>query len=65
MKTKIIFIATVLALMAPAAIGRPVPKGTAVLRDVPYVTKGRERQKLDLYLPEPYRLGTVHIEKIR
>jgi acetyl esterase/lipase len=29
----------------------PVPRGTTVLRDVPYVTDGHSRQKLDLYLP--------------
>jgi len=32
---------------APAGI----PSGTVVLRDVPYVTGGHERHKLDLYLP--------------
>ncbi|MDP3072927.1 MAG: alpha/beta hydrolase fold domain-containing protein [Opitutaceae bacterium] len=29
-----------------------VPAGTKVLRDLAYVSKGHERQKLDLYLPE-------------
>ena len=29
-----------------------VPKGVKALRDVAYVEKGHERQKLDLYLPE-------------
>ncbi len=28
-----------------------LPAGTAVQRDLPYVTNGHERQKLDLYLP--------------
>jgi len=30
----------------------PVPRGTVVLRDVPYVTDGHARQVLDLYLPK-------------
>jgi acetyl esterase/lipase len=29
----------------------PLPEGTRVMRDLPYVTGGHERQKLDLYLP--------------
>ncbi len=30
----------------------PVPEGVTVTRDIPYVTNGHERQRLDLYLPE-------------
>jgi acetyl esterase/lipase len=30
----------------------PLPPGVRALLDVPYVTNGHERQKLDLYLPE-------------
>jgi len=30
----------------------PVPRGTAVFRDLAYVTNGHLRQKLDLYLPK-------------
>lgn len=53
-------ITTVAFLAAAAALGGclrrssgppPVPRGTTVLRDVPYVTDGHSRQKLDLYLP--------------
>jgi acetyl esterase/lipase len=29
----------------------PIPEGTKAERDIPYVEKGHERQKLDLYLP--------------
>ena len=29
----------------------PIPEGATMYRDLPYVTGGRERQKLDLYLP--------------
>jgi len=45
-----------LTLVAASAVGQPdrpspLPAGTKVLRDVPYVEHGHERQKLDLYLP--------------
>lgn len=30
----------------------PIPPGTTVYRDLPYVTNGHPRQKLDLYLPQ-------------
>jgi acetyl esterase/lipase len=41
------------AALAPIAVWAqmPVPEGTAVLRDLVYVTGGHERHKLDLYLP--------------
>jgi len=43
-----------MALAQPA--GQPpqpqIPDGGTVLRDVPYVPGGHERQKLDLYLPK-------------
>ena len=29
-----------------------IPYGTKAYRDLPYVTNGHERQKLDLYIPE-------------
>ncbi len=35
---------------APAA-QPPAPRDAKILRDIPYVTGGHERQKLDLYLP--------------
>ncbi|MDR2674320.1 MAG: alpha/beta hydrolase [Opitutaceae bacterium] len=38
------------AVAAPAA-QPPAPLDAEILRDVPYVTGGHERQKLDLYLP--------------
>ncbi|MBP8303274.1 MAG: alpha/beta hydrolase [Phycisphaerae bacterium] len=50
--------AIVLTLSASAAWGqqpRPtasLPEGTVVHRDLPYVTNGHERQRLDLYLPK-------------
>ena len=31
---------------------RPLPPGVKVIRDIPYVPGGHERQRLDLYLPE-------------
>ena len=31
---------------------RPLSKGVRVIRDIPYVPGGHERQKLDLYLPD-------------
>jgi len=37
-------------LQAPAPA--PAPEGTTVHRDLPYVTNGHPRQKLDLYLPK-------------
>jgi acetyl esterase/lipase len=44
----------VLQSAAPAQqkTGPRLPEGTKVLRDLPYVKDGHERQKLDLYLPE-------------
>jgi acetyl esterase/lipase len=46
---------TALANEAPQrrARGPNVPKGTRILRDIPYVPDGHVRQKLDLYLPSP------------
>jgi acetyl esterase/lipase len=48
----LVFVVTsaVLALGQPTTPA-PLPPGTKVLRDLPYVENGRERQKLDLYLP--------------
>lgn len=31
--------------------GAPLPAGARAIKDIPYVTDGHERQKLDLYLP--------------
>ena len=53
-------LAVALAWANPAAAQeRPVrpapprlPEGVRVLRDLPYVEGGHERQRLDLYLPE-------------
>ncbi len=60
MKSQAIFVWLMLALVASIGIAqqpkqseRPrVPEGTIVHRDLPYVTDGHERQKLDLYLPK-------------
>ena len=39
-------------LAQPQQFARPrVPEGATAYRDLPYVTNGHERQKLDLYLP--------------
>lgn len=42
------------ALIAPGAFAaeKGLPAGARVLRDLPYVTGGHVRQRLDLYLPE-------------
>ncbi|OAM89431.1 hypothetical protein AW736_13275 [Termitidicoccus mucosus] len=49
----ILFVMTLPALTggAPAA-QPPAPPDAKILRDIPYVTGGHERQKLDLYLPK-------------
>lgn len=58
MKLQSILISALLVLVLSAAIaqqfGQPPqpPQGTTVHRDLPYVTTGHERQKLDLYLPQ-------------
>ncbi|MFA7485924.1 MAG: alpha/beta hydrolase, partial [Phycisphaerae bacterium] len=60
MKTQLIFLLITLTFILPTAIPQqpqqpaPVmpPDGTIVHRDLPYVTNGHERQKLDLYLPK-------------
>jgi acetyl esterase/lipase len=36
---------------AARGVAVPLPEGTKVLKDLPYVEGGHERQKLDLYLP--------------
>ncbi len=41
-----------LAADARPQAGRRLPEAVAVYRDVPYVTAGHERQKLDLYVPK-------------
>jgi len=47
-----------ITLVASAALGQQprsaprVPEGTVIHRDLPYVTGGHERQRLDLYLPK-------------
>jgi acetyl esterase/lipase len=40
-----------LTVAQPGPRGGPLPEGTRVLADLPYVQGGHERQKLDLYLP--------------
>ena len=42
-------LAVMLAWISPAAAQ---PEGVQVLRNLPYVANGHERQRLDLYLPE-------------
>jgi hypothetical protein len=63
MKQKTIFSSLILALAALTALAQQpqrqnppappqAPEGATVHRDLPYVTNGHERQKLDLYLPK-------------
>ena len=63
MKRNTILAPIILATLAFVAFARPsqlqsqpaplkAPEGTTVYRDLPYVTTGHERQKLDLYLPK-------------
>jgi len=60
MKPQAIFISIMLALVLSVGIAQQqrqpapprVPEGTIVHRELPYVTDGHERQKLDLYLPK-------------
>jgi acetyl esterase/lipase len=60
MKTKSIFTlilflftsAVIMTQQQSQAESARLPEGTVVYRDVPYVTDGHERQKLDLYLPK-------------
>lgn len=41
-----------IAFAAIATVAQAIPDGTKVLKDLPYVTGGHARQKLDLYLPQ-------------
>src|SRR4030042_3655353 len=59
MKLQVIFISIMLAFIFAVAIAEETmqttpqgSEGTIVHRDLPYVTGGHERQKLDLYLPK-------------
>jgi len=62
-KLQAIFVSIVLAFIAFVAIAQQpgrsarlrVPEGTIVYHNLPYVTNGHERQKLDLYLPKAKR----------
>lgn len=45
------FVVQFAALPCFCIAGAELPAGTKVLRDLPYVTNGHARQKLDLYLP--------------
>ena len=48
----LLILASIGVAQQPRQAMRPrIPEGTVVHRDVPYVTGGHERQKLDLYLP--------------
>jgi len=56
MRSQAIFVSIILACIVIACGGfgqcrRGVPEGTRVYRDLPYVSGGHKRQKLDLYLP--------------
>jgi acetyl esterase/lipase len=59
MKSQVILIAITLTLILSAAVAQQAvesaspqaPKGPVIHRDLPYVTNGHERQKLDLYIP--------------
>ncbi len=46
-----IFLLVFLTLLPWARAEPQLPAGVKVLRDVPYVTNGHDKQKLDLYLP--------------
>jgi acetyl esterase/lipase len=58
MKPQALLTAMAITLIASVAFGqqpRPsprIPEGTVIHRDLPYVTNGHERQRLDLYLPK-------------
>jgi len=60
MKSRMLFVSIILVVMLSVAIAqqprqsmrRRLPEGTIVHCDLPYVTNGHERQKLDLYLPK-------------
>jgi acetyl esterase/lipase len=43
---------TALAILALASSAPAAPDGVKVIRDLPYVENGHQRNKLDLYLPE-------------
>jgi acetyl esterase/lipase len=51
-RTALLALVSVLAAPVYAQERRPLPPGVKVIRDIPYVPGGHERQKLDLYLPE-------------
>jgi len=59
-KLQVIFVSIMLAFIAFVAIAQQpgqsarlkLPEGTIVYHNLPYVTDGHERQKLDLYLPK-------------
>ncbi len=59
MKSKLIYVSIAIAFIFSIAVAQQpgqsiiseLPPGTVVHRDIPYVTGGHERQKLDLYLP--------------
>jgi acetyl esterase/lipase len=48
----IAWLVAVFCWSAAEAQQQAVPEGTAVLKDLAYVTNGHERQKLDLYVPQ-------------
>lgn len=58
MKPQLISFFIAIALISPTAIAQQqfistqLPEGIIVHRDLPYVTNGHQRQKLDLYLPK-------------
>jgi len=45
-------ISAMLSSLTPSSAQPIIPYGVKVFRDIPYVSNGHERQKLDLYLPE-------------
>lgn len=60
MRQKILFALITIMVIASMVLAQQVrqpqrgrlPEGVTALRDIPYVTGGHERQKLDLYLPK-------------
>jgi acetyl esterase/lipase len=48
----LVLASTIQAQQQPRAQAPAAPPGVRVLKDLPYVPDGHERQKLDLYLPE-------------
>ncbi|MDR2757565.1 MAG: hypothetical protein LBC20_17895, partial [Planctomycetaceae bacterium] len=53
-----LFLLFISQLIAVTALAVNVPKNVVVKKNIPYVTNGKERQQLDLYLPNGYENAT-------